>query len=798
SIGWLLYHAFLKTGNKKYLEGAEMSIEYLSGLTTNPSYELQLPYGTFVAAKMNAELGTQYDIEKMLNWSFNKGPLRNWGTIVGTWNGSDVSGLIGEANDAGNDYAFALNGFQQAAALVPLVKYDKRFARAIGKWTLNLANASRLYYSKYLPQADQDDYTWSSVNDPESVIAYEALKQSINGKNLYGTGDAKRGGWAQTNFGLYGSSSVGYLAALVETTDVDGILLLNLNKTDFFGKNVFPSYLVFNPYGATKQITLPLGIQSYDIYDAISESVIKTNATGNTLITIPSNEAMILTYLPQGSTPTVKNAKLYVNNDVVDYHVGYNFDGKLRIKSLSADTLVEFNQQVPVYATIENSTGAVTYNWYVNDELSSSSSAIDFNWTVPEEEGEYKILLEIINGTASAKDSLLLKVVTSIPTPPVIDGFTTNLTWYYSGTSATVACQAHDKKGRELTYNFTVDGGTLTDQQDSLIHWTVPQSEGFFKITCEVENEDNLKVSSTQSVLVKSMATGVTPPLAYYPLDGDVKDYSGNGYDATLSGAQLTTDEQSLANRAYSFSSGSDIIFVPNQSALNFQNQITLSFWVKVNTLAEESFIVSHGSWEERWKVSVTPDKKLRWTVKTFGGTLDLDSSQPIVLNNFYHVAVVYTGYSMELYVDGVLDTFVPNTGLMSTTSKDITFGRKDGTVQKYALKGTLDEVRLYDKALAPDEIATLKSLWNTVTGISPEATVSVYPNPSHGALIITGISKPVVHVEVIDVAGRKLNSTYSNSSSDKLLVEYESSPGLIIIKIETGTEVIYKKIMAF
>jgi hypothetical protein len=85
---------------------------------------------------MNAELSTNYNVEKMLNWSFNKGPLRGWGTIVGTWGGLSVSGLVGEANDAGNDYAFQMNGMQQAAALVPLVRYDKRFARSpIALWS---------------------------------------------------------------------------------------------------------------------------------------------------------------------------------------------------------------------------------------------------------------------------------------------------------------------------------------------------------------------------------------------------------------------------------------------------------------------------------------------------------------------------------------------------------------------------------------------------------------------------------------------------------------------------------------
>ena len=165
SLAWLMYNAYLEGGDKQYLYTAQMCMDFLNGLNTNPSYEIQLPYGTLTAARMNAELGTDYDVEKMVNWVFNRGPLRGWGTITGKWNGNDVSGLVGEANDAGDDYAFVMNGFQHVAALIPMVKYDKRFARAIAKWTLNLANASRFFYTDYLPADHQDSYAWSTQYD---------------------------------------------------------------------------------------------------------------------------------------------------------------------------------------------------------------------------------------------------------------------------------------------------------------------------------------------------------------------------------------------------------------------------------------------------------------------------------------------------------------------------------------------------------------------------------------------------------------------------------------------------------
>ena len=802
AIAWLLYNAWVKTGNKKYLEGAQQSIEFLSGLTTSPSYELQLPYGTFIAAKMNAELGTQYDINKMLNWSFDRGPLRGWGTIVGTWNGSNVSGLVGEANDGGNDYAFAMNGFQQAAALVPMVKYDKRFARAIGKWVLNLANASRFFYSKYLPPTSQDDFTWSSVNDPRSVIAYEALKENISGNKLYATGDAKRNGWAQTNLGLYGSSSVGYLAALVDTTDVSGILLLDVNKTDFFRASTFPSYLVYNPYGATKQVTLPLGTQTYEIYNALSETIIKAGATGNTVIDVPANQAMLLVYLPQGSTPLASGGKLYVGSTIVDYHYGYDFAGKARIKSLAVvDTLVEFNQLVPVYSSIENAPAA-TYTWYVNGILSSSSSTNTFSWTAPAVAGQYSLRLNVVVGPVTVKDSLTMHVVARIPVPPVITGFGVDKTWYYTGNTAVINCTATNKAGGLLQYTWTLPGGLIINQSGSLVNWGLPQNEGLFEILCEVTNSDGLKAISKKPVLVKKMSTGTTGPLAYFPLDGNTLDYSGNGYNAILENAQLTFDSRGEANKAYRFSSGSDIIYINNTSSLDFQNEITLSFWVSLDAVTQESFILSHGSWEERWKVSVTPDKKLRWTVKTNSSTKDLDSTFPLALNHFYHFTVVYTNYSMELYADGLLDTFLADAGPMALTNKAITFGRKDVSISNYFLRGILDEVRIYNKALAPNEIETLKTLWNVeaVTSVASEngQDVIVYPNPASGTIQIKNLKRPVVQVDLIDITGRKINSTHSSTIEGILRVEFDKTVhGFVILKIETDRGLIYRKIMA-
>ncbi|MBW3546412.1 MAG: laminin G, partial [Bacteroidetes bacterium] len=449
AIGWLLYQAYQQTGEKKYLEGAQLALDFLAGLEENPSYELQLPYGTLTAARLNAEHGANYPLDKMLGWSFERGSLRGWGTIVGKWDGQDVSGLVGEANDGGNDYAFMMNGFQQAAALVPLVKYDKRYARAIAKWTLNLANASRLFYPKYLAENKQDDWDWSAAQDPASVIGYEALKENWEGKALYGTGDAKRNGWAATNLALYGSSHAGYLGAIVEETDVEGILQLDLNKTDFFADKPFASYLFYNPHSTDRMVTLRLGSGSWDIYDAISEEDVAEGATGDTQVSIKAGEVLLLTYLPAGSTKTIAKGKLYSGQHVIDHHYGYDFMPPFRIKSFSAAAeQLEFNQQTTLYAQLENAPAEVTYRWYANGALISTGSEGRLHWTAPDTEGEYSIRVEVTSGAETLEDSLMITVLAFIPQPPNITALSADQDFYGTAQTARVICVVEDAENK--------------------------------------------------------------------------------------------------------------------------------------------------------------------------------------------------------------------------------------------------------------------------------------------------------------------------------------------------------------
>ncbi len=736
AYAWVLYNAYHKTGNPEYLKAAEWSLEFLSEWTMNPSYELQLPYGTYTAARMNAELGTSYDVEKMVNWSFNRGALRGWGTIVGKWGNFDVSGVVGEANDGGNDYAFQLNGVQQAGALVPMVRYDKRFARAIGKWVLNLTNATRLFYPGFLPAAQQDATAWSNTYDPEYVIGYEALKEKYQGFSPFSTGDALGGGWAGTNLSLYSTSSIGYLGSIVEKTNVDKILKINVLKTDFFKNTAYPTYLYFNSYSQTQAVQLAVGTEPVDVYDAITGTFLLQGVTGTVNLYLPANEARLVTLAPAGGTITYDKNKMLINGVVVDYaQTAQPFTYAPRIQGLAAaQSEVEFGDSTAVFGTaFDQDSGDLTWIWSATGGQISGSGA-EVQWLAPTTPGDYTITAIVTDNTGQRDTAtVILHAVAEINLAPQIIDIQKSALYIAPSGSISVTANANDANDDPLTYTWTTNGGAIVGT-GSTITWNAPAAPGIFQINVTVADDAGLSVQGSTSILVKSFTATPGTIIAHYPFSGNANDISGHQLHGQTSGGVLfVPDFWGNPLSAGRFDGVNDRITVLNDPLLNFQQAITVSAWFKPLALPErESFMVSHGSWQNRWKVSITPDNKIRWTVNTLTTIADLDSEQSIAVDSVYHVAVTYDGSLMALYLNGQLNSYKPLSGLIRTANVPLLIGQMLPDVADYNFKGVMDEVKIFDYAMIPEAVQTLYG--NVPTAVNDLAnqigTLLISPNP--------------------------------------------------------------------
>ena len=327
--GYVLYAAYQKYKDERYLAHAKSAIAALDSQKESRFYEILLPMGIYTAARLNAEQGTNYNIEKMMNWVFegckNPNGRNGWGVIVGKWGNYDVSGLQGSIIDGGG-YAFLMNSMKMAWPLVPMVKYQPEFARAIGKWMLNNVNASRLFFPNEI--ASENQWLPEMKNYTNSVVAYEGLRYSdcynkpeLKDVHPVALGDGPN--WNPKNpkesmFSLYSTSPVGIMGAIVDTTNVKMILRLNCNKTDFYANTTYPTYLYYNPYTVSKTVTYhPSG--NVDVFDIVTKKYIAKAISTDYQIEIPADQASLLVELPTGVKIEKRKNSLVANGITIAY-----------------------------------------------------------------------------------------------------------------------------------------------------------------------------------------------------------------------------------------------------------------------------------------------------------------------------------------------------------------------------------------------------------------------------------------------------------------------------------------------
>ncbi len=327
---FILYAAYQKFGDEKYLKAANNALTVLASQKENRNYEMFMPFGAYMAARFNAETGGNYDVQKFLNWTFDGDAVgrEGWGVVVGNWGGYDVSGIAGSTVHNGG-YGFCMNTFDLAWPLAAMLRYDQRYARAVGKWTLNAANAARLFYPNEIPDSLQALPKQKAIT--KNCIAYEGLiKESIypefKGITPFAQGDGPL--WApgmppETMFSVYGSGHVGIFGAIIQPTNVDRILRIDCLATDMYLKQkAYPTYLFYNPYQDTKNISTDVGSQPVDIYDTVNRVMLKTGVKGEVTFDLSGDSARLLVYVPAGSKFSNANGVLMADGLPVDYRYG--------------------------------------------------------------------------------------------------------------------------------------------------------------------------------------------------------------------------------------------------------------------------------------------------------------------------------------------------------------------------------------------------------------------------------------------------------------------------------------------
>jgi beta-galactosidase len=85
----------------------------------------------------------------------------------------------------------------------------------------------------------------------------------------------------------------------------------------------------------------------------------------------------------------------------------------------------------------------------------------------------------------------------------------------------------------------------------------------------------------------------------------------------------------------------------------------------------------------------------------------------------WHHVAGVYDGRKLSLYVDGQLDAFVPTIAVtrINTNKDSVCLGMNSGNPKANEWNGLIDDVRIYSYALPPEDIKAIHGGQGAIIG---------------------------------------------------------------------------------
>lgn len=198
--------------------------------------------------------------------------------------------------------------------------------------------------------------------------------------------------------------------------------------------------------------------------------------------------------------------------------------------------------------------------------------------------------------------------------------------------------------------------------------------------------------------------------LAYWRLDegsgSTATDCSPGKHHGSVAGATWTAGK--VGPGALSFSG--DSVDIGNPPELQLTGAMTLSVWVKIDSFATAGRILSKSSQTDRgWEINVDSGDVLEIKIAT-GATSYLQASTSFVAGEWKHVAGVFQpGIALRLYVDGVevdaRSTNVPS--LQRNSPHPVRMGEMPNE-SCCRLDGTIDDVRIYGRALTAAEVLAL------------------------------------------------------------------------------------------
>lgn len=238
-------------------------------------------------------------------------------------------------------------------------------------------------------------------------------------------------------------------------------------------------------------------------------------------------------------------------------------------------------------------------------------------------------------------------------------------------------------------------------QNSAVLTLTDIQSSDFGYYYCVVSNTAGSAVSASAGLMQADLP-------AFWPMEGDYADATGNGYDASAVGSPMLTSGH--LGQSVSFN-GSSYLNCQNSADLTLGGGGTISAWIKADPDQQNT------AW-----ASVVTKGRYAWRLCRYGfgsgDSISFHFNSPsyeyqanggitALDNTWHHLAATYDTQAIKLYVDGQLDAYAATPESVNELTDPVYIGNRSDAARYWV--GQIDEVRIYSFAM--DE-ATIQMLY--------------------------------------------------------------------------------------
>ena len=308
------------------------------------------------------------------------------------------------------------------------------------------------------------------------------------------------------------------------------------------------------------------------------------------------------------------------------------------------------------------------------------------------------------------------------------------------------------------------------------LNFNPKQDAGRFSAQLEIVSNDEL--SETVIVNLSAEVEITNPLVAWWPLDEDASDNSGNGFDGIVQGT-INFDE-SGANEATGGAGlfdGSSHIDVPWNPQLNTED-FSVTLWVNPSVaggsyrspITNRDDVAPGGAFRHGWIIYNNPNSQ--WSFWNGGGR-DSDGAWngmnvgPVEIDEWHHLAITYVSDSNTkvFYINGSeVSTsnpvsFSPNNSEIDDNftheDEDLHIGGGGDSGTSFRWSGLIDDVGLFRTSLTPEEIQSIMTSGVISINNNIPFSIETISRSEDGPLIISWNSKPGITYAIDRAIGR-------------------------------------------